>query len=281
MNSLHGKVAAVLGASAEAGTGWAIAEALASAGAKVVVAARSEAPLKKLAAKIDGAYTVCDAGNEVQIEAFLQTAVDRFGELDIAVNAAGLPVLGLIGDSDSNRLQAAIDVNYLANVHFVKHAAERIGMDGSIVIVSSLSTTHPIVPNFAYACAKAASDCLVRYAALEYGPRNIRINSIQPGAIVSDLSRELFSSSEVTKLFEKEVPLGRLGCPSDFANAVLWLAGPAYVTGLNLPVCGGAQLTRFPYLSEMPGAGSAWEGTGQNLFDRERADRATKGLKSG
>lgn len=83
-----------------------------------------------------------------------------------------------------------------------------------------------------------------------------------------DLSRELFGNPLVRAVFEKEVPLGRLGYPADFANAVLWLAGSAFVTGLNLPVCGGNQLTRFPTMSEMPGAGQAWEGTGQTLFDR-------------
>lgn len=274
MNQLTGKVAVVLGASAEAGTGWAIAEALSGAGVKVVVGARSEAPLKVLAQKIGGTARVCDAASEAQIAALAQAALDTYGSLDIAVNAAGLPVLGLIGDSTDTQLQSALDVNYLANVYFVRHMARAIGEDGSIVIVSSLSTTHPLVPNFAYACAKAATDCLVRYAAIEYGPRGIRINSILPGAIVSDLTRDLFANPAVTRVFEKEVPLGRLGYPRDFANAALWLAGPAFVTGLNIPVCGGNQLTRFPIMSEMPGAGQAWEGKGVTLFDREKSAEA-------
>ena len=269
MTDLSGKTAVVLGASAEAGTGWAIAEALAAAGAKLIVSARSLAPLQRLAEKLNGHAVACDAGDPAQVESLMHDAKKRFGKLDIAINAAGLPVLGLIADCDARSLQAALDVNYLGNVHFVRHAAEAMGNDGSITIVSSLSTTHPIFPNFAYACAKAATDCLVRYAAIEYGPRNIRVNSIQPGAIVSDLSKDLFSNEKVRKLFEREVPLGRLGYPRDFANAALWLSGPSYVTGLNLPICGGGQLTRFPYMSEMPGAGSAWEGTGVTLFEQK------------
>lgn len=269
MNSLKGKVAIVLGASAEGGSGWAIAEALADVGAKVVVSARSEEPLKKLAAKIGGTAVACDIADEAQVKNLADVAVKTYGALHIAVNSAGLPQFGFIAESNDAQLQAAISVNYFGNVYFIKHMSEAIGSDGSIVIISSLSTTHPVFPHFAYACAKSATDCLVRYAALEYGPRNIRINSILPGSIVSDLSKEFFANPEVTKTFENEVPLRRLGYPQDMANAVLWLAGPAFVTGLNLPVSGGNQLTRFPFLSELPAAEHAYDGSGTPLFDRK------------
>ena len=272
MTDLRGKVAVVLGASAEAGTGWAIAEALAEAGVKVVVGARSAKPLQTLAERIQGLAMVCDAGNEQQVEALLHGAIEHYGRLDIAVNASGLPVMSLIADCSNDQLAAAINVNYMANVHFVKYAAREMTDGGSIVIISSLSTTHPVFPNFPYACAKAATDCLVRYAAMEFGPRGIRVNSILPAGIVSDLSKVLFANPEVMKRFASEVPMGRVGYPKDFANAVLWLAGPAYVTGLNLPVCGGNQLTRFPFTRELPGGDSAWEGAGITLFDQKIAE---------
>lgn len=265
---LQGKVALVLGASAEAGTGWAIAEALAGAGAKVVIGARSEAALQKLAAKIDGLAVACDATQEAQVERLAKAALDRYGKLDIAVNAAGATTMGAIADASEEAVTAALQLNYLGNVFFVKHMAAAMQDDGSIILVSSLSTTHPLFPNFAYACAKSATDCLVRYAALEYGPRGIRVNSMLPGPIMSDMAASFLGAPGVAATFEKEIPLGRIGYPRDFANAALWLAGPAYVTGLNLPVCGGNQLTRFPYLNELPGADSAWEGKGATLHER-------------
>lgn len=270
MNDFKGKVAVVLGASAEGGTGWAIAEALANAGCKVVVAARSEAPLKKLAAKIGGTAAVCDAAREDHIVALAKTALDTYGRVDFAINSAGLPILGLVADLSTQTLQAALDVNYLAHVHFVREMAKAIGENGSIVLITSLSTTHPVVPNVAYACAKAATDCLVRYAAIEYGPRNIRINTIRPGAILSDMARDLFSSDAVRKVFEKEVPLGRIAVPADFANAVLWLCGPAFVTGVDIPVCGGNQLTRFPFMSELPGADASWDGANVEINELKK-----------
>jgi len=266
---LDGKVAVVLGASAEEGSGWAIAEALAEAGARVVVGARSEAPLKKLAAKIDGTAVVCDACREDHVVRMAKTVLDAYGRLDVAVNSAGATTMGLVADTTDANLDTALRLNFYGNVYFVKHMAAAMKDGGSIVIVSSLSTTHPIVPNFAYAAAKSATDCLVRYAAVEYGPRNIRVNSILPGPIVSDMAREFLGNPDVAKAFLKEIPLRRMGYPRDYANACLWLAGPAYVTGLNIPLCGGLQLERFPHLDELPGGDKAWEGQGATLYDRE------------
>jgi NAD(P)-dependent dehydrogenase (short-subunit alcohol dehydrogenase family) len=249
---LRGKVAVVLGASAEGGTGWAIAEGLAAAGAKVVVAARRLQPLQKLAQQIGGLAVACDAAKEEEIVGLARAAIDAYGPIDIAVNSAGLPVLGMIANARTEKLQRALDVNYIANVHFIRTMAEVMRDGGSIVLITSYSAAQPVFPHFAYACAKAASDCLVRYAALEYGPRGIRVNSIQPGPIKTDLARNLYATPGVEEIFAREIPLGRVGLPDDYANAVLWLAGPAFVTGLNLPVTGGNQLTRMPRTDELP-----------------------------
>lgn len=267
---LRGKVAVVLGASAEGGTGWAIAEALAAQGAQVVVGARTADPLQRLASRIGGTAVVCDAGQEAQVAALAQAAKDTYGRLDIAVNSAGLPVMSLIQDATQAQLDDAVRVNFFGNVYFVKHMARAIGSDGSIVVISSMSTTHPVFPHFAYACAKSAADCLVRYAAIEYGPQHIRVNSILPGSIRSELAREAYAVPGFEAAFAREVPLGRIGYPEDFANAVLFLVGPSYVTGLNLQVNGGNHLTRFPYMSELPQGRESY-GSGKPLGDRPDA----------
>jgi NAD(P)-dependent dehydrogenase (short-subunit alcohol dehydrogenase family) len=265
--NLTGKVAVVLGASAEGGTGWAIAEALAAQGAKVVVGARTLAPLQRLAQRIGGTAVTCDAGNQDQVAALAKTARDTYGRLDVAVNSAGLPVMSMVADVSQGQLEDAVRVNFFGNVYFVKHMAEAMGANGSIILISSMGTTHPVFPHFAYACAKSAADCLVRYAAIEYGARGIRVNSILPGPIRSEMAREAFAVPGFEAAFTKEVPLKRVGLPHDFANAVLWLAGPSFVTGLNLQVNGGNHLTRFPYLSELP-MGQDTYGSGKPLGDR-------------
>lgn len=249
---LEGKAAVVLGCSASGGTGWAIAETLAAEGARVMVAARSRAPLENLAARTGGIAQVCDVADAGQVAALGQAAREAFGAIDVAVNAAGLPVQGAIADIDDGSLQAALDVNYLGNVHFIRHMAATMNDGGSIALISSSSAAQPVQPYFAYACAKAAMDCLVRYAAIEYGPRGIRVNSILPGPIRSDMASGLWSVPGMEQVFSREVPLGRIGEPRDYADAILWLSGPAFVTGLNLPVSGGNQLTRSPRSEEMP-----------------------------
>ncbi len=250
--SFSGKVAVVLGASAEAGTGWAVAKALAAAGAEVVVAARRLTELAALAETIGATPVACDAGDEAQVQHLAEVALETYGRLDIAVNAAFFAAGSAIADATRETLLPPIETNYFGGVYFVKHMAKAIGSDGSIILISSSSAQNTILPYLPYAASKAALDCLVRYAALEYGPKRIRVNSILPGAIRSEAARGLLAIPGVEAILSRDVPLGRIGEPADYANAVLWLAGPAFVTGLNLPVSGGLQLTRSPFPSEMP-----------------------------
>ncbi|MEO0032118.1 MAG: hypothetical protein RIS94_1876 [Pseudomonadota bacterium] len=258
---LKDKVAVVLGASAEGGTGWAVAEALAEAGAKVIVAARSKEGLDRLAARIGGTAIVCDAGKQADIKALADAAARQYGKIDIAVNSAALPVISMIADITPEQLHAGAEVNYFAHVWFVKYMAEIMNDGGSITLISSNSTTQPQPPHFAYACAKSATDCLVRYAALEYGPRGIRVNSLLPGPIKSALAAGLYEIPGVEEIYARNVPLGRIGLPRDYADTVVFLSGPTYITGVNLPVSGGNQLTGMPRLDEIP--------TGQEAYKSE------------
>lgn len=278
MSDLNGRVAVVLGASAEGGTGWGIAEGLAARGVKVVVGARSLAPLKKLAAKIDGLAVQCDAGNEADIKSLRDQTIERYGRLDIAVNSAATPTLGLISATTSELLHQGVQVNYFGMAFFVRYMAEAMQGPGSIILISSMSATHPVFPHFAYACGKAATECLIRYAALEYGPRKITVNGIRIGTVFSDMARAHYEAPGVTERFVHEIPLGRLGQPKDMADTVVWLSGPAYITGSVLDISGGNQLNRFPFIEELPGQGASYEGSGA-LFDREHGRGTTfKGI---
>ncbi|HDS1738654.1 SDR family oxidoreductase [Pseudomonas putida] len=249
---LKDKVAVVLGASAAAGTGWAIAERYAAEGAKVVVAARREAQLGVLARRIGGVSQVCDLAKEQDIKALAERVLDVHGRVDIAVNAAGIPMGGTIADTPHDQTVRSIEVNYYGNLFFVKHMAAAMAQGGSIILFSSMASTHALEHVYSYACAKAATDCLVRYAALEYGKRGIKVNSILPGAIRSEMSHALWAIEDMERAWAREVPLGRIGTPADFADAAVWLGGPSFVTGLNLQVNGGNHLTRFPLFDERP-----------------------------
>lgn len=252
MGSLEGKVAIVLGASASGGSGWAIARRFAEEGAKLVVGARSEDPLQELARLTGGIAVRCDTAIEGDVAALVARAVDSYGRLDVAVNAAGLPMGGTIADAPVADARAAMEVNYFGCLHFIRHSAQAMTEGGSIILFSSLAAAQPMEFVYAYGCAKAATDCLVRYAAAEYGPRGIKVNSIQPGPIRSDMASGLWAVPGMEEAYVREIPLRRIGEPADYADAALWLAGPSFVSGLNLDVSGGNQLTRMPTLTERP-----------------------------
>lgn len=252
MSNLQDKVAIVLGASAEGGTGWAVAEELARRGAKVAVAARKKDRLDALAERIGGIAIACDIASESDVEQLISRTLAHFGAIDIAVNCAAARSPSMLADLDSAQIGQSLAVNFMGPFHFVKKLAAVMREGGSIILFSSYSAVQPVLPHAAYACAKAATDCLVRYAAIEYAPRGIRVNSIQPGPIKSEMVAETFARPGVEAALAREIPLGRVGLPQDYADAVAWLAGPAFVTGLNLPVLGGGQMTRMPRPDEMP-----------------------------
>jgi len=257
--SLEGKSVVVLGASEERGTGGAIAKAFRAEGCNVMIAARRPDSLEAFAQKIGAHPFTADARDETQVADLAQAALKQFGQIDIAVNAAGAPVRSSVAQVTKALLQEALDLNYLAQVYFVKHMGLAMERGGSIIVISSMSGTCVTDGTvFPYSCAKAATNCLVQCAAIEYGPRNIRVNAILPGPIESAASRGLFKNEPLRQAFEKEVPLGRIAQPEDIADAALWLAGPAFVTGLNLQVNGGMFLSRFPTPSELPGGAAAY-----------------------
>ncbi|MES2272277.1 MAG: SDR family oxidoreductase [Pseudomonadota bacterium] len=252
MGILDGKVAIVLGASAPGGSGWAIAERFAQEGARLVVGARRAEPLAELANLTGAIAQTCDVADEAQVQALVARAVNSYGRLDIMVNAAGLPMGGTITQASVEDARAAMEVNYFGSLHAIRYSAAAMKDGGSIILFSSLAAAQPMEFVYSYGCAKAATDCLVRYAAIEYGPRGIKVNSILPGPIRSDMAAGLWAVPGMEDTYAREIPLRRIGEPQDYAEAALWLAGPSFVTGLNLHVSGGNQLRRMPTLDERP-----------------------------
>ena len=243
------KVAVVLGASAKNGIGWACVERLVAEGAKVVVGARSYDRLKSMCAPIGAVAVKCDAASRDDIRNLAAVALKEYGHLDIAVNSAGNGVLSSIADVTEEMLREAMVVNYYGMVNFVQTMTAAMGTRaadnfGSVVLVSTLSVDHPMAPVFPYAAAKGATDTLVRYAALEYGPKHIKVNSINPGFVMTDMARssDLQGLEIVEQMAGKASALGRIATAAECADAVYWLASSAFVTGTHVKVCGGNQL---------------------------------------
>ena len=247
--------ALVLGASAENGTGWSIAQLLAKEGASLAVGARSQDGIAKLASQINAYAIRCDCTIEAEVAAMADAAVISCGgNLDAAVLVAGDGVLGTVDAISEAELQRATSLNYTAAVYFVRHMARRMNDHGSIVLMSSVVATRPWPGYFAYACAKSAVQTLVEYAALEYAPRGIRINAVIPSPIQTPAALKFLSVPQVQKALYREIPLGRAVLPSEVAEAVVWLATrAASITGVSLFVDGGMHLRRPPFPDELQG----------------------------
>jgi 3-oxoacyl-[acyl-carrier protein] reductase len=243
--------AVVLGASKEGGTGWAIAEVLAKRGLKVTVGARRREGIDKLVQAIGGIPVTCDVTSESQVEAMAAVAAEN-GPIDTAILAAGEGVRGNIDSIAESELQRSLALNLLGPVYFIRHMARRMQDGGSIVLMSTIAATNPWPGYFAYGCAKAAVQTLVKYAALEYAPRGIRVNAVIPGPIQTPTASSILSNPNLRTALFREIPLGRTATTQEVADAVAWFAtGAGWITGECLHIDGGMHLRRPPHPDEL------------------------------
>ena len=253
MNRLQTKVAIVTGASS--GIGRATALLFAQEGAKLVVGARRQAELDTLVAEIGqaGGQAVALAGDvrsEAYAEALVALAIKTYGRLDIAFNNAGTigpagPSTGIDAAAWNDTLATNLTSGFLGAKHQIK-AMEKSG-GGSIVFTSTF-VGHTIgFPGMAaYAASKAGLIGLTQVLAAEYGPQNIRVNAILPGAVDTPMYREVHTTKEAVDSVNNLHALKRAGTPEELARSVLYLASDdsSFVTGTATLVDGGVSITR-------------------------------------
>jgi len=242
--SLDGKVAIVTGASS--GLGVAFAQALAEAGADVVLAARRVEKLADTAALVEAtgrrALTVqADVASVEDCQRIVQAAMDEFGKVDVLVNNAGIGTAVPATRETPEQFRQVIDVN-LNGAYWMAQACGRVMQPGSsIVNISSiLGITTGGLPQAAYSASKAGLNGLTRDLAQQWmGRKAIRVNSIAPGFFASEMTDQY--PPGYLDLVMSRVPAGRKGDPRELAAAVVFLASAAagYITGQTLPVDGG------------------------------------------
>jgi NAD(P)-dependent dehydrogenase (short-subunit alcohol dehydrogenase family) len=253
MESFRNKSAVVLGASAPGNCGWEAATQLSDKGARVTVGARRMAGIQELSGLIGGVGVRCDASIEEEVEAMAKAAANAHGPIDVAIMAAGVPFVGTIDAMSSEAMRQAIAINFLGPFYFVKHMARHMRDGGAMVVITSTTTTQPLIGYSAYGCAKGAAGILAKYAALEYAPRGIRVNVVQPGIIETPMTAVLQANADAWKAVLKEIPLGRAVQAGEVADACLWLCSPyAAVTGATLTVDNGNHLLRQVQPDELP-----------------------------
>lgn len=236
MFELHGKVAIVTGAGS--GIGAATAQRLRKAGATVLMADLKDAT--DLAGQWDCSFRQTDVSNEADLVGLVDHAVTQFGRLDVMVSNAGIANVHPMADADAARADRYFQVNALSVLVGMREAAKRMEAGGSIINIASLSGVRGTPGWGEYAMSKAAIVAATQTAALEFGPRGIRVNAVCPGGVRTPLAVEV-NGDALDKAMQVLSPLGRIGRPEELAAMVHFLASDdaSYVTGQAYLVDGG------------------------------------------
>lgn len=253
MHRLSGKVALITGASS--GIGHATALLFAAEGAKLIVGARRQAELDQLVAQIiaAGGEAVTLAGDvrsEAYAQALVALAVERYGRLDIAFNNAG--TLGEGGPSTevsepgwTDTLAINLSGAFLGAKHQIAQMLKNGG--GSVIFTSTfVGHTFAFPGMAAYAASKSGLIGLTQALAAEYGPQQVRVNAVLPGAVDTDMYRDKNSTAEAQAFVSNLHALKRVATPEELARSVLYLASDdaSFVTGTASLVDGGVSITR-------------------------------------
>jgi len=247
MQTLTGKVAVVTGASKGIGAG--IARALGAEGAAVVVnyASDQEGADRVVRAIVaEGGRAVAVQGDVAKIEDIRRLFAETkraFGGLDVLVNNAGVFRFDSIEEVTEQEFHREFNINVLGSILAIQEGLKYFGpAGGSIINVSSVASTNPAPQSVVYSSTKAALDSVTRVLAAELGPRQIRVNSVNPGATETEGANDLgVFGTEFGQRLLSDTPLGRFGQPRDIAPAVVFLASDAahWVTGESIRVSGG------------------------------------------
>ena len=244
--SLDGRVALVTGGTR--GIGLASVRALAAAGARVAICARTAEDCEKIAAELEntGAEALAvpgHIGREDSVAGIVKAVVERFGRIDILVNnAAANPQFATLAETTVTSFDKVMAVNVRAPVLLAREAvAAGLGRGGSIINVASVAGLKSEPMMGAYSASKAAIISVTRTLARELGPAGIRVNAIAPGVIRTDFARVLVETPQIHDAVVAGTALGRVGEPEEIGGTVVYLASDAasYVTGSVVVIDGG------------------------------------------
>ncbi len=253
MKRLNGKIAIVTGGAD--GIGHAISEAMAGEGAHIFVSDIDDAKghafvdaLNRSGGKVN--YVHCDVSVESDIADLIAKAVEQTGRLDILVNNAAVAIGGMpVHEMTDEQWHRLIAINLTSVFRGCKYALPHMirQHSGAIINMASAQGHIGLEGWTAYAGAKGAVMAMTRQMAVEFGPHNVRVNSISPGTINTPMNEKIIAEhgDKIARAWVKMHPIGRIGTPQEVAEAAVYLASDAagFTTGMDLRVDGGLTAT--------------------------------------
>ncbi|XP_066469695.1 L-xylulose reductase [Tiliqua scincoides] len=223
------------------GIGRAVALALSRAGAQVVALSRTQADLEALQQECPGIQTLCvDLGDWEATEAALST----LGDIDLLVNNAGVALLQPFLEVTKEAFDRSVSVNLRAALQVSQIVARKLiarGTPGAIVNVSSQASQRALANHTVYCSSKSALDMLTKTMALELGPQKIRVNSVNPTVVMTEMGRLNWTDPQKAGDMIRRIPLGKFAEVDDVVSSILFLLSDesSMITGAMLPVDGG------------------------------------------
>jgi NAD(P)-dependent dehydrogenase (short-subunit alcohol dehydrogenase family) len=252
-NSFADKVVLVTGSTS--GIGHAVALRFAQASARIVALGRDQSALSTVKSEIEqlGTETLTitvDITSEDGVRVALDETIEKFGRLDVLVNAAGHISNGSIENTSLAAWDAMMNINLRAVFQLMQIATPHlISTRGNVVNISSVTGLRSFPGVLAYCVSKAGLDQLTRCAALELAPKGVRVNAVNPGVVITEIHKRGGMSVEDYQRFlhhsKTTHPLGRVGVPKEIAELVFYLASEnaAWITGATYQIDGGRALT--------------------------------------
>ncbi|GAB0091962.1 hypothetical protein DMENIID0001_068850 [Sergentomyia squamirostris] len=252
--TFEGKVVLITGASS--GIGEDSAQHFAQKGAKVAVTGRNEARLRETLKKCKAPESgrshlviVADVTNEDDVKKIINETIAHFGQLDVLVNNAGIFEWGSLEETSLEQYDKIMKTNVRSVYHLTMLAVPHlIKTKGNIVNISSISGTRASSNCLAYSMSKSALDQFTKCTALELAPKQVRVNAVNPGVIITEIHKRGGMDDTAYEAFlenEKNThALGRVGTVDEVSKGILFLASEeaSFITGANLPICGGRHI---------------------------------------
>lgn len=242
-NRFENKVVLIIGATG--GIGSRLSKNLSGQGASLILFSRNEDKLKELSGELntENIFVNGDATNYSDLQNAVALGIEKFGKIDILLHAVGSIILKPLHKTEEKDFRDTLELNLVSPYLSINAVIENMiqQKSGSVVVISSVAGSKGLMNHEAISAAKGGLEALIRSASVSYAKKGIRFNAVAPGLVDTPLA-EFLTGNEMSKRASVSMhPMGRIGNPSDIADAVMYLASDesSWVTGTVLPVDGG------------------------------------------